>query len=148
MRYLALAFLGFVVLVVTARPADACPCCGPCNKYKRERIEMPPPVEVYVRVKPAPMPRPARSAKVMALLTGSTWRARKPARARGLNRLRIFDAASIPEEVDPSDAIDNQIVRELELEDGHFVIELGGGRYQVSPCRDHGRVTSCLVRVH
>lgn len=146
MRVIAIAIVTFVALATAARSAEACPCCEPCNKYKRDRIVLPQPVEVYVRERPAAMPKPARRAKVMALLTGSKWRPRTPAKSGAL-RLRIFDGSNMPDTVATADDIDHQIVRELVLEDGRFLIDLGGGRYQVSPCRDRGRVTSCLVRV-
>lgn len=103
-------------------------------------------VDVYVRERPLAMPKPARRAKVMALLTSSHWRARKRP-ATGMSRMRILDGSDVPDTVTTADDIDHQILRELVLEDGHFVIGLGGGRYQVSPCRDRGRATTCLVLV-
>lgn len=103
-------------------------------------------VAVFVRERPAAMPRPAKSAKVMALLTGSRWRPRRPVKSGAL-RLRLFDGSNIPDTVATAADTDYRIVRELVLEEGRFMIVLGGDRYQVSPCRDRGRVTSCLVRV-
>jgi hypothetical protein len=147
MRFVVLAVFALVT-VAAVKSADACPCCGPCNKYNFDRLERAEPVEVYVREKAAAMPRPAKRAKVMALLTGSTWRARRPAKVRALGRVRIFDGSDVPDSIELEADVSQQIVRDVALEDGHFFVELGGGRYQVSSCRDRGRVTSCLVRVN
>lgn len=51
----------------------------------------------------------------------------------------------MPDQVATSDRINHQIVRELVLEEGTFFVDLGDGRYQVRPCRDRGRATTCLV---
>jgi hypothetical protein len=146
MRSVVLAVL-VLATFAAVKSADACPYGRPCNKYKMNRMERAEPVEVYVRERPAAMPRPAKPAKVMALLTGSTWRARKPARVRALGRVRIFNGSDVPDSIELDADVSPQIVRGVTLEDGHFVVALGGGRYQVSPCRDRGRVTSCLVRI-
>lgn len=139
-----------VAVAAAARPAGACPP-GPCINYTRDidraRRLVPPRqklVEVYVRARPAAMPSPAKSTKVMALLTGSTWQPRTPVKSGAL-RLRIFDGSNIPDTVATAGDVDHRIVRALVLDEGRFLIDLGGVRYQVSPCRDRGRVTSCLV---
>lgn len=149
MRLLVLFVLASLVVLMSARSAEACPCCDPCAKYdrmrEREMKVLVVPVDVYVRERPAAMPRPAKRAKVMTLLTGSQRRPRGSS-APGVPRVRILEGSNVPDTVDTSTAT-VEIVHELMLEDGTFRIDLAGGRYQISPCRDRGRVTSCLVRL-
>ena len=150
MRVIAFLVVAFVALAAAAKSAKACPCCNPCSKYNREKMVkmvMIRPVEVYVRERPAAMPRPAKRAKVMALLTRSKWHTRKPG-TTGMTRLRVVDGANVPDTMETLEDVENAIVHELRLENGHFVVDLSGGRYQVSPCRDRGQATTCLVLQH
>lgn len=141
----ALALVATLLAAAGARPAAACPCCGPCSKY--DRMMQPPVIEVpmapvYVRARPAVV---GKRGDVLRVLTGARWLPRRAAAA--LPRLRLVALTAMPATTDPAAPEQTLIVRNVIARGGRLAVALGGALYQVSPCRDRGRATTCLVRL-
>lgn len=147
--WFAVAIAAVVVVAATAPAAEACPCCGPCSKYDRmvpPEVEVAPLAEVYVRARPAALGR-GRSGAVMKLLTTSTWRPRKA--APGVTPLALYDTQTIVGAggYAPPAGARAVLVRNVIRRGGRVAVAIDRQLFQISPCRDRGRMTTCLVRL-
>lgn len=137
-----------VTAVATAPAAEACPCCGPCNKY--DHMLPPPPEEapladVYVRARPALLGR-ARGARLMRLLTGATWRPQAGSMVGSANLVLVDPrAVAATQPVVPTNTR-TALVRNVIRRQGRALIAIGGLLYRIDACRDGRRLTTCLVR--
>ncbi|MBL8623641.1 MAG: hypothetical protein JNK64_20200 [Myxococcales bacterium] len=140
--------LGIVVVtaVATAPAAEACPCCGPCSKYDHMMPPEPGPLaDVYVRAQPALLGR-ARGARLIRLLTGSTWRPQAGSMVGSANLVLVDPRAVAAAQPVGVTTTRTALVRNVIRRPGRVLIAIDGMLYRIGPCRDGRRMTTCLVR--